>query len=327
MPIPGRSDARQGTGEALEPVVVVGPGAVGGLLAALMWRAGIDVTCVASPRSADILASEGLRLKSAAFGDFFARPRVVERLTDERPGVVFVATKAPQLDTAMKALDPCLLEQAIIVPLLNGFEHLARLRRRFGPRVAAGTIGRVEVYRRSPSHVVHTTPGARIEVASDGDVGRSRLNAVTALLNHAGMDAVVLDSEAAVMWGKLVRLSAIACATAASGMPVGRVRINLHWRRLLEGAVQEAAQVAAAEGLRVDPSEVMRQIDSLPDALETSLQRDVLAGRTGELDAVAGAIVRAGARHGIDCPTINGLVEQVTARAARAAGPRRRQAV
>ncbi len=91
--------------------------------------------------------------------------------------------------------------------------------------------------------------------------------------------------------------------------------------------MREAAQVAAAEGLRVGPSEVMRQIDSLPDALETSLQRDVLAGRTGELDAVAGAIVRAGARHGIDCPTINGLVEQIAARADRAAGPRRRQAV
>ena len=45
------------------------------------------------------------------------------------------------------------------------------------------------------------------------------------------------------------------------------------------------------------------------------MQRDIAAGREPELDAIAGAVLRAGARHGIPCPTVERLAEMVAARA------------
>jgi 2-dehydropantoate 2-reductase len=45
------------------------------------------------------------------------------------------------------------------------------------------------------------------------------------------------------------------------------------------------------------------------------MQRDIAAGRAPELDAIPGAVLRAAARHGIECPTIERLVATITERA------------
>jgi ketopantoate reductase len=45
------------------------------------------------------------------------------------------------------------------------------------------------------------------------------------------------------------------------------------------------------------------------------MQRDIEAGRTPELDAIPGSVLRAAARHGLQCPTIERLVVMIAERA------------
>jgi ketopantoate reductase len=45
------------------------------------------------------------------------------------------------------------------------------------------------------------------------------------------------------------------------------------------------------------------------------MQRDIAAGREPELDAIAGSVLRAGRRHGIECPTIERLSDEIARRA------------
>jgi 2-dehydropantoate 2-reductase len=61
----------------------------------------------------------------------------------------------------------------------------------------------------------------------------------------------------------------------------------------------------------MDADAIMAQIDGFSSSLGTSMQRDVEAGRPSELDAIAGAVVRAGRRHGIACPITEGLMAQI----------------
>ena len=296
-------------------VAILGPGAIGGFLAALLWRKGISVTCIAREATVEIIARHGIRVESTGFGDFIARPGVVTEL-DYEPDILFVATKATTLRDALERVAPHLVANAIIVPLLNGIEHMQVFRSRYGKRVVAGSIGSIEVKRLSRNHIVHSTPSARIELASDEDVQASHLLEIVRLLSSVGSAAEVRESEAAVFWGKLVRLNAIACTTSASDRPVGYVRSDPWWREQLEGCVREGAAVATAEGIRTEPETVMAQIDGLPAGLCTSMQRDVAAGKLPELDAIAGAIVRAGARHDLDCPIISILINKIQARLA-----------
>ncbi len=49
--------------------------------------------------------------------------------------------------------------------------------------------------------------------------------------------------------------------------------------------------------------------------LGSSMQRDIAAGRAPELDAIPGSVLRAAARHGLSCPTIERLVAMIADRA------------
>lgn len=296
-------------------VAILGPGAVGGFLAALLFKNDVSVTCIAKESTVKMISQDGLRLESAAFGNFVVHPKTVPYL-DSAPNILFVTTKATTLLDALKRIEPALIANAIIVPLLNGIEHMEILRSYFGRGVVAANIGNIEVKRISPNHVIHSTSSARIELASDGDVQTRSLIKIEQLLSGVGIVTEVLNSEAEVFWGKLVRLSAVACTTAASACPIGFVRTNKWWRKQLEGCVKEAAAVALKEGVKIDPTAVMVKIDSLPVGLSTSLQRDILAGKPSELDAIAGAVVRAGARHSIDCPVIESLISMIQSRIA-----------
>jgi 5-(carboxyamino)imidazole ribonucleotide synthase len=83
-------------------------------------------------------------------------------------------------------LDPSLVADGVVIPLLNGLEHVPRIRARVGPRVAPGSI-RIEARTTAPSHVVHTSPFAIITIASDRDVARTRLAEIAAFLSGCGL--------------------------------------------------------------------------------------------------------------------------------------------
>ena len=80
-------------------VTVLGPGAVGGLLAAVLERAGNGVTVVARPSTARLIEDRGLTLHSITFGEFTVRPSTVTQL-DSDSEVLIVATKSSELNAA-----------------------------------------------------------------------------------------------------------------------------------------------------------------------------------------------------------------------------------
>lgn len=290
-------------------VAVLGPGGVGGLVAAALARAGTDTVVVAREPTAELIAREGIRVDSVRLGRFTAHPRAVSTLPEDA-GVLVVATKAAGLEAALERITA---EPELVVPLLNGLDHVALLRERFGSRAVAGVI-RVEADRPEPGVITQTSPFLRVDVASDDPAPRERLAAFVDVLRRAEIPAQVGDSEAAVLWGKLVRLNALACTTSAHDAPLGAIRDRADWRAELVGAIDEAAAVAQAEGAPVDPAKVVAELWQAHAGLGSSMQRDIAAERPPEIDAIPGAVLRAAARHGIACPTIEALVSAVRAR-------------
>ncbi|MFL5820973.1 MAG: ketopantoate reductase family protein [Solirubrobacteraceae bacterium] len=291
-------------------IAVLGPGAVGGFLAGALARAGESVTVVAREQTAAVIAREGLRVRSVRLGDFTARPRVVSRL-DDPPDVLLVATKAGGLRAALERVGP---DPALAVPLLNGLDHMGALRDRFGERAVAGTI-RIEADRPAPGLIVHTSGFLRVDLASDRPGPRPRIEALAAVLERAGVPVHIGDSEAQVLWSKLVRLNALACTTAAADRPLGFVRSDPEWSASLAACVTEGVAVADAEGAHIQVATVLGELEAAHDTLGSSMQRDIAAGREPELDHIVGSVLRAGARHGLACPTIARLAGMIAERA------------
>jgi 2-dehydropantoate 2-reductase len=298
-------------------IAVLGPGGVGGLMAAALDRAGEEVVVVARPSTAAVINERGLRVESVMFGEMHARVPAVEQLS-EPADALLVATKASGLEAGLARVDA---EPGIVLPLLNGLDHMAVLREHLGAeRVLAGSI-RVEADRPEPGVVVHTSPFLLVSMATAHEPALAAMEELAAAIEHAGVPVrvtrpVAPSSEAQVLWSKLVRLCALACTTSAYDKLLGEIRSEPALRADLVGCIEEACAVAAAEGAPdVPPDRAVAELERAHDTLGSSMQRDIAAGRTPELDAIPGSVLRAAGRHGLRCPTIERLVGVIAARA------------
>lgn len=300
--------------ESLWSVAVVGAGGVGGLLGAVLARAGHRVVYVARPDTAAALNSTGLSVHSAQFGEFHVPAQAVPRLA-EPVDLCLVTVKAAGLEPALSAVPAEALGDGLILPLLNGIDHLAMLRDRYpAAQVVAGAI-RVESTRVATGRIEHTTPFSWIEVAS-ATAPRDRVDALAGQLRQAGLDVTVRDDETALLWDKLAFLAPLALVTTYAEAPAGVVRDK--WRADLEAVISEVTAVARAAGAPVPAAAVLGMFDQVPPGMKSSMQRDAEANRPIELDAIGGAVLRAARRLGVETPVTARLVAELEKRSGQA---------
>ncbi|MFD0337253.1 ketopantoate reductase family protein [Streptomyces sp. NPDC127117] len=282
-------------------VAILGPGGVGGLIGALLARDGHRVVCLAGQETAAALSHNGLRIESTQYGDFTAAVQADTQLR-EPVDAVFVTVKQTALDQALDRVPAPALGDAIVIPLLNGLDHIALLRKRYpSARVVAGTI-KVEATRTSPGCVIHSSPFANLELAAPLDDFADHLR-------HAGLGVTLRTDETAMLWDKLAFLAPFALLTTRHRSNVGTIRSDR--RPQLLAVLDEITAVAQAAGAPVTTDTVLSFFDRAPHTMKSSMQRDVEAGRPFELDAIGGAVLRAGAAHGIETPVTARLVAEV----------------
>ena len=283
---------------------VLGPGAVGGALAVRLANTGVRVVCVAHPEAVGLIALAGLVVESPE-GTLAARVEVVEHLA-KPVDLLLVTVKAPGLDDAVERVDPGAVANGVVLPLLNGLEHMDVLRARFGDRVAAGTISHYQAYRAGRVQIVEATPPPLITLASE-TLSRTEVEQVADTLRRARMDVRVGQSEKRVLWHKLARIAPLAAVTSVSGRTLGEVRNDPKWRPRLDSAIVEACAVAEADGVSLRAAAQWAIIDEMADETTTSAARDVAAGRQSELDAILGGVLRAAERLDVSVPTLTEL--------------------
>src|ERR1700733_1313318 len=286
---------------------ILGAGGVGGLIGACLAHAGNSVTLVVWPETLDRYPKQ-LRLESP-FGNFDVDVAVASEAP--QADVLWITVKATQLDSALAAVkNPDSI--GTIIPLLNGIDHVALLRSKYGAdRVIPAAIA-VETERVSPGHIMHRSPLARLNVLS---AGRDRLGSAVEQLQKIGFECRFVDDEPTLMWGKLVFLAAFALTTTAADKTTGEILADPEWRQLGLACLREACAVAVAEGAKIDAETVIAGVMKMPGNMRSSMQKDVEQHKTPELEAIAGPILRGAQRHGIAVPAIKKLVAAVEERA------------
>jgi 2-dehydropantoate 2-reductase len=276
-------------------VAVLGPGAVGGVLTVGFVEAGVDVICVARPNTAKVLTSEGLSLRQGERVRT-ARPEVTTEL-HEPVDLLLVTVKAPSLEGAIARVQAPV---GIVVPLLNGIEHMETLEIAF-PHVVGASIGRIEAYLERPGVVIQPTPGVVMTVASGGPVE---------LLRRTGIDVRENGSAKEVLWEKLARQAPTAAATSIAQRPIGELRSDAEWGPRLRSAIDETCAIAGADGGTLSARADWEIIEGMPPLLTSSTARDIAAGVPSELDAITGAAVRAGQRVGVEAPILTAMFDE-----------------
>ncbi len=283
---------------------VLGAGGVGGFIGGALAQVGREVVLLMRP--ATHARYDGrLRVESALLGDFEVDVPAATAL-DRSVDVLWVTPKATQLEAALDLVAPEQVAGMTVVPLLNGLDHVALLRARFGDDCVVPGVIYVESERAEVGRILQKSAFAHVELPPG-----ERAEWVCSELDEAGLTCAVGPSEEAVLLRKLATLGPVALTTTALGAPLSAVMSDPAWRRRLEACMREVAAVGAAEGVEFDVDAALSACEGAGD-LRSSMQKDRAAGLPLELDAIGGAILRASRRQGLDAPATQELVDLIS---------------
>lgn len=281
-------------------VAVVGLGSIGGVAAGCLAAAGRHdvIACVrqAVPR---------LTLEAAGG----ARDLSLRTLTDPAEANaadwVLLCTKTHQTAAAAPWLKRLCAPTTRVAVLQNGIGHVARV----APMANGATVLPVIVYyngERLARDRVRLRQGADHDVAvANDDAGR----AFARLFDGTPLRILLSDDFDTLIWRKLL-INAVANPITTLTLQRQAVLRRPDVKELCHAILAEAVAVARAEGATLaddEPERALATLFAFSGELGTSMYFDRLAGRHLEVDALTGAIVAAGLRHGLATP-LNGAL-------------------
>ena len=299
-------------------IAVVGAGAMGCLFGGLLAEGGLDVTLVdVLQEHVDRINRDGLRI--VGYGGDRSIP---VRATTEPSGlpavdVLFVQCKAPYTKEAVRRVLHLLRDDSVAISFQNGLGNeenigeVAGMERVLGGVTAQGAAvegpGAVRNFGNLPTHI--------------GEMGgglSERAQRIAGALDRAGLQTTAVPDIRQAIWKKLLANIAISPTSAITNMTIKQVFAVPELRETAFEALDEAVEVARAEGVELNAAETREVIDQIAGPTGTgdnksSLCVDIINRRPCEIDVISGAVVQLGRKHGISTPVNKTLVAAVKA--------------
>lgn len=282
-------------------VAVIGLGSIGGVAAGSLCVAGRhDVTaCVRRP-----LGRLGLERPD---GTFDVPLRALTDPADARPvDWVLLCTKTHETASAAPWLARLCTPDTRVAVFQNGIDHVERV----APLSGGATVIPVIVYyngERLPQDRVRLRYVADHELAvADGEAGR----AFQRLMEGTTLRVLLSADFTTLKWRKLL-INAVANPITALTLQRQAVLHRPDVHALCIDVLDEAVRVARADGAHLaadEPARTMKSLLTYSPELGTSMYFDRLGGRPFEVEALTGALVAAGERHGIATPLNRALL-------------------
>lgn len=304
---------------------VLGIGAVGGLIAARLARAGHTVSALARGATLEALRRRGLRLDEGGTVSTFPIAVSDEPARLGPQDLLVIGLKGPALADVAPRAAPMIGAHTLILPAMNGVPWWFL---RFGP--VQGTLASIDPDGRIDAalpvaqvlgcvvHLAASTPepglvkanfGKRLIVGEPAGGPSGRVDSVCATLADAGFDAEASTDVRREIWFKLWGNMTANPISALTGATLAGLHEDPLVNDFVRAAMGEAAAIGARIGCPIVQSAderiaVARQLG----AVKTSMLQDVEAGRPIELDAIVGAAHEIGQRVGVSTPFIGALL-------------------
>jgi len=286
-------------------IAIVGPGAMGCLLAALLKEANHDVWLIdRSPVRANQFSQKGICV------DGIGGRRSVQVNATSTQGeikavdLVFIWVKSYDSRAAARSIAPLLNDQTQVITLQNGLgnvEAVAEVVR--AENIMGGTTAHGATLM-SEGCVRYTGKGettiGRVDKCID-----PKLEEAARLLSDAGIETHVTQDVEGAIWSKLIINAAINPITAITHLRNGEMAENPETRRVMDLVAEEAIEIVGRAGIALAYSDARARIYAVCAATaqnQSSMLQDVLQNRRTEIDAINGALVEKARALGIAAP-------------------------
>lgn len=290
---------------------VVGPGAVGSLIAARLTRSGGHV-CLLDyrPERAEELEHTGITVEGdgpvwSAYPAVSCDPTVAATGAD----CIIICVKAFHTTTVCRRLAPYLSERTVLLSLQNGLGNIEQLMALGAGNILAGVTG-MGVRLMAPGQVLCTGSGITWIAAARGENAAAP---VVVAMQRAGFDARLHPDLRSMLWTKLIINAAINPLTARYRLANGELLSHPEAAPQARAIVTEAVTVARAAGIPISEAEMLMTLEEV--CRRTALNRssmlcDVEQGRPLELQSITGAIIRQADALGIAVPVNRRIMEE-----------------
>jgi 2-dehydropantoate 2-reductase len=308
-------------------IAVIGAGAIGGTIAALLDRAGHEVTITARGEQLEVIRASGLRI-SGGWGDHTARP-IASAVLETAPELAFVCTKAQDAPHALRSNSRALQGVPVVV-VQNGLDGVESARSLLPDSPVVGGIALYAVSFLEPGLIKVTAAGPTFVGTLDERWDRVA-ERVVATLGQAMPTRRVRDFRGA-QWSKLI-VNQVNAMPAITGMSAQETLRHPVLGSLVAAGMQEAVRIGFASGVRFASLQglsqpLLRAFSIAPLALARVLPRlmakrmgdtpnpgstlqSIRRGQPTEIDFLNGAVVRAATAIGRDAPINRALTALV----------------
>jgi 2-dehydropantoate 2-reductase len=307
-------------------VAVIGLGAVGGLIAARLVRAGHEVSALARGETLARVRADGLALEGAS-GSFTVPLAASDDAADLGPqALVVLAVKAPALPAVAAVISPLLGARTVLLPAMNGVpwwflpaamptalpldsvDPGGRLLAQLPLERVLGCVVHLAASTPAPGRVRHNV-GERLIVGEAVGGASTRVDAVCATLASAGFQAEASTDVRRDVWYKLWGNMTINPVSALTGATTDAILDDALVREFVLRCMAEAAAIGACVGCPIAQSgEERLDLTRELGGFRSSMLQDADAGRPIELDALVTAVHEIAARVGIVAPNIAALL-------------------
>ncbi|MCK4839178.1 MAG: 2-dehydropantoate 2-reductase [Desulfobulbaceae bacterium] len=300
-------------------IAVIGPGAMGCLLAGALCDANKVWLLDHNPDRADLLNRQGLVIEEIGHSRS-CRVNVTADLRQIGPvELILLCVKAGKVKEVLHAIGPLCNQESLLLALQNGIGHLPLLPEILGDSACWGlgvtSHGATLI---GPGYVLHkgqgiTRIGLPTESISTDAKSIEKLTAAAQTLTGAGIQTELVPDILNHVWAKLLVNVGINALTAIHDCPNGVLLESVETVAIMEAAVLEAKHVAEKIGITFgdDPWHVTRQVCLATAANISSMLQDIRARRPTEIEAINGALIRKAAELGLPTPVNEELVRKV----------------
>jgi 2-dehydropantoate 2-reductase len=316
-------------------ICVYGAGAVGGLMAAWLARAGHDVCIVARGRQLEAIRSHGLRVRSDGRVDSYSVQADSEPEKLGPQDYVLVSVKAQSLTEVAERIAPLLGRGTSIVTAMNGvpwwfFDRLAFHggRERLESLDPGGRLSRAMPTERIVGCVIHlaaSTPepglishnmGRRLVIGEPGGRNSARTERIAGALQEAGFDVQVTQKIEKEFWVKLLGNVSFNPVSALTLSTADRLIQNRAVKDYMVSIMREVLAIGRAVGVdaEIDPEARIDMARKL-GPFKTSMLQDMEAGKSLEIDGLLAGTLEIARKAGVSAPFTESLFGLIRARA------------
>ena len=291
-------------------IAVMGAGSTGGYFGGMLARGGNEVSLIARGAHLEAIKSDGLKVVRDD-EEFTVRCQATDDPSEVgHVDLALLCVKTYQNGNAVPLMQPLVGQGTTVLCLQNGVDSYLTAAEVLGESTVLPGAAFIEAGTLAPGVVRQTGSLVRVILGETDGVETGRCRLIRDAFVGAGVPAeVVLDIRAG-LWGKFLFIATMAGVTAMARATLAELMPQPQWRKVVLACLAEIDAVGRAGGVDLPQDIVPNTVSYIEEHLadlQASMHTDLMAGRPLELEALNGAVVRAGKESGVATP-INDVI-------------------